>query len=127
MCADSYCMSHDSSIKWDTVENGVDLLKHLGDLAMQAEANLWTSSALFGASQGVLLLAFFSLAALAVSNANPLFVSWWTGAVRTVGVALSIGWAGALYALWNRLRVWVARSSNLASQIRILDDLFWSS
>src|SRR5207249_1831750 len=100
---------------------------HLGDLAMQAEANLWTSSALFGASQGVLLLAFFSLAALAVSNANPVFVSWWTGAVRKVGVALSIGWAGALYALWNRRRVWITRAINLQSEIGIPDEFVpWS-
>src|SRR2546428_7804476 len=109
----SYCMHPDRPSEWDVHGDGIDLLRHLGDLAMQAESNLWTSSALFGASQGVLLLAYFNLAALAVSNANPLFVSWWTGAVRIVGLFLSLGWAAALYALWRRRRAWISKAGDL--------------
>src|SRR2546428_567618 len=124
MCADSYCMSHDSSIKWDTVENGVDLLKHLGGLALQAEANLWTSSALFGAAEGVLLLALFSVIAVSYSAVSvgfnsTTFMRWWEWAIAISGMMFSVAWFGVSLLLLNRRRNWVSKAMELQTQTGI--------
>src|SRR6058998_466375 len=83
--------------------DGLEVMKHLGGLAMQAEANLWTSSALFGGAEGVLLLAYFGM--IQVSNSE-LFLTWWISAIARTGLIFSIAWLGAGVLLQVRRWTW---------------------
>jgi len=107
---------------WDVQTHGMELLKQLSDLAMQAESNVWTSGALFSAAQGVLLLAFFSLVALVTANsfARPYYLYWGT-VLALAGFAASLVWGGTSALLLSRRRLWIRKSKELQSNLGIPD------
>ncbi len=96
--------------------DGLEVMKHLGGLAMQAEANLWTSSALFGGAEGVLLLAYFGM--IQVSNSE-LFLTWWISAIARTGLIFSIAWLGAGVLLQVRRWTWATKAKRLQTLIGI--------
>ena len=113
-------MSEEAPKSWDLQSHGMELLKQLDDLAMQAESNVWTSGALFSAAQGVLLLAFFNLVGLVMANsfARPYYLYW--GAVLAfAGVIASLSWGGISVLLLARRNLWIRKSKDLQSSLGI--------
>jgi hypothetical protein len=111
-------------LEWDLRTQGAELLKHLGDLAMQAEANIWVSSALFGAAEGVLLIACFSAVSVAytmtlVGYSNINFLRTWDLFIALSGETLAIAWAGVLMLLVHRRNRWTSKATDLQSQVGI--------
>jgi len=114
----------ESADAWDPRADGSELLKHLGGLALQAEANLWTSSALFGAAEGVLLLALFSViaasySAVSVGYSATIFMRWWEWAIAISGMMFSVAWFGVSWLLLNRRRNWISKAMELQTQTGI--------
>ncbi len=113
-------VQREAAAPWAVREHGMDLLKQLDDLALQTEANLWTSGALFGAAQGVLLLAYFSVVTLAASNASArAFAVVWTGLIATTGLVFSAAWVGVSVILLGRRELWVGKARGLQTQLGI--------
>ncbi len=114
----------DSSKPWDPQKYGMDLLGQLGQLASQTEANLWTAAALFGAAQGVLLLAFFNVVAIGAPLPYAAgFVQYWAHLIGLAGAVLSLASIFMSLLLDKRRAAWISKASQLQSKLKIPEEV----
>ena len=103
----------DTAPRFDVKIQGFDLLKVLGDLLMQEEANLWVASGLFTTANSVLLVALFGTSVSALS----------LGVVGGFGLLLSFAWMVALGWVRFRMNRWTNRVKALQDRVGIPEEI----